>query len=104
MNALIVRFFRKSIKKQMSHNPVIVEKFEEFAKAYKYDTTIVCESLADEGEYKRESTQKAFVAFKNGFESASDRASELWDLLHELAPFVPGDFQSKVQSQLDAGI
>ncbi len=39
-----------------------------------------------------------------GNATAEARASELWDLLHELAPFVPADFQSKVQSLLDAGV
>lgn len=80
----------------------LIEAFEKFAKENDYETAIVCESLADEGTYKRESTRKAFVAFRSGFESS--KASELWDLLHELAPFVPGDFQSKVQSHLDAGV
>jgi hypothetical protein len=41
---------------------------------------------------------------KHDDEQQNTRASELWDLLHELAPFVPSDFQSKVQAQLDAGI
>jgi hypothetical protein len=97
---VVLRAAVSGFKSQPAIEP-IHQKFAEFAKAYKYD-------LDHDGEdYVRDSTRKAFVAFKNGFETSSEieaKASKLWDLLHELAPFVPADFQAKVQTMLDAGI
>lgn len=40
---------------------MIGEFFEQFAKSYKYDTR------KEEGEFVKASTQKAYVAFKDGF-------------------------------------
>lgn len=47
----------------VSGQPEVKQLFDGFAKAYKYNT-----QMDGDGDYVSESTQKAFVAFKNGFE------------------------------------
>lgn len=51
-----------------SIDEIALKKFEEFAKAYKYNTT-----RDSDGEYTKQSTRKAFIAFQCAL-----RISELW--------------------------